>query len=492
MRLLRGLPALLVVLLATAPASAATNPPSPRIVGGTLATQPWPAQAFVDIRLGADSFMCGGTLVTPRHVVTAAHCVTDDAGIPVPPSAVTLVLGHADLGEPIPPADRYVPDGVTVHPSYDAQSLAHDVAVLRLARPAAQAPLPIIGVDETDRWAPGTMATIVGWGLTSTDGSVSSELREAQVPIVGDAACDADYAAFGGIDATTMVCAGDGTSDACQGDSGGPLMATRADSSWALVGMPSWGTDCADASFPGVYTRLGAPALNAWLRTYVRTAEVTASARTPQPGETVSFSGWATSADGTVGTLAWDLDDDGSFTDATGPAATASFAAPGRHRVRASAADSAGNTVVGATTVTVLQTGTPTQDPSRGVAPVPPRPRAAGTVGTVPPTRLAALRSKGLKVRFTCAARCAIKPRLTLGAKAARRHGLTKGRKAVTIGTGGAFLPAAGEYSVTVRLTARAKKALRRAKRLSATLTARISGGGLTDVTVTQTVTVRR
>ena len=63
-----------------------------------------------------------------------------------------------------------------------------------------------------------------------------------------------------------MVCAGDGVHDTCQGDSGGPLMVPNAArTAFVLVGATSWGIGCAEELFPGVYTRLGAPTLNAWV-----------------------------------------------------------------------------------------------------------------------------------------------------------------------------------------------------------------------------------
>jgi hypothetical protein len=82
------------------------------------------------------------------------------------------------------------------------------------------------------------------------------------VPIISDAECDDAYP--GDFDAATMVCAYDGTHDTCQGDSGGPLLVPDG-SELVLAGITSWGVGCAAAGNPGVYTRVGEPALNAWI-----------------------------------------------------------------------------------------------------------------------------------------------------------------------------------------------------------------------------------
>ena len=87
-----------------------------------------------------------------------------------------------------------------------------------------------------------------------------------------------------------MVCAGDGSTDTCQGDSGGPMMVSDG-SFLILAGVTSWGIGCAEAAHPGVYTRLGAPAINKWVRDRVPMARASVSNTAPQPGQTVTFTG---------------------------------------------------------------------------------------------------------------------------------------------------------------------------------------------------------
>jgi secreted trypsin-like serine protease len=100
-------------------------------------------------------------------------------------------------------------------------------------------------------YAAGTTARILGWGTTSSNGSSSNQLRTATVPTVSDSSCGSSY----GSDfvQSDMVCAGKTTGgvDTCQGDSGGPLLIGG-----VLAGITSWGEGCAQAGYPGVYTRL--------------------------------------------------------------------------------------------------------------------------------------------------------------------------------------------------------------------------------------------
>jgi secreted trypsin-like serine protease len=100
-------------------------------------------------------------------------------------------------------------------------------------------------------YAAGATARILGWGTTSENGSSSNQLRTATVPIVSErqlllARTASDIS-------SDMVCAGytSGGVDTCQGDSGGPLIIGG-----KLAGITSWGDGCADAEYPGVYTRL--------------------------------------------------------------------------------------------------------------------------------------------------------------------------------------------------------------------------------------------
>jgi len=209
---------------------------------------------------------CGGALVAPNVVVTAAHCTTT-------PAKVTL--GRYDLDD-ARDLDYEVLSVVrkVVHPGYDEEVVANDLALLVLERDSAH-PFARINANRNVP-ADGEELAVMGWGdIDSTDGGqeTSDELREAAVAYLPNDECEESegyvktaegwvFGSYAGNIQTSMLCAHDRigtTSDACQGDSGGALVKTGPHSSAdKLVGLVSWGFGCADPNFPGVYTRLSA------------------------------------------------------------------------------------------------------------------------------------------------------------------------------------------------------------------------------------------
>jgi len=188
--------------------------------------------------------------VSGRWFLTAAHCVSDPSDNSVlPASAFTVRLGSANrnLGS------EFGAEDVIRHDLYSQSTRSNDVALLRLdaAPPLGDtiAPLRLVAANESALWAPGTLASINGWGTTCFEQcATTTNLKEAGVPIVSDASCSSAYG--GSFVATTMVCAGDGTADTCQGDSGGPIMVPRGDV-YVLVGVTSTGVGCANPDLPG-------------------------------------------------------------------------------------------------------------------------------------------------------------------------------------------------------------------------------------------------
>jgi trypsin len=237
---------LLAVVLLAAGVTAAAVPASAneRIVGGTKAsTAEFPFAVFLTT---ADGYQfCGGTLASAEKVITAAHCAKGQL-----PEGVFVVAGRDDKKNTAEGVSVPV-KSIWVHPEYSDALVGHDVAVLTLARRITKyQPLPIATSDDATAYAPSTMATILGWGRTSSGGASSQYLLKAQVPIVSDESCGKSFTKY---NATYMVCAGypDGAIDGCQGDSGGPLVAHG-----RLLGISSWGEGCALPNKPGVYTRV--------------------------------------------------------------------------------------------------------------------------------------------------------------------------------------------------------------------------------------------
>jgi hypothetical protein len=258
--------------LLLAPGAARSEPPTGTIVGGEPATQgEYPAQAFLDLEGG----YCGGTLVAPTKILTAAHCFFDT------PESVTAYMGEVDRDE-FSSSHAYPVSGIDVNADFDPFTFQNDTAMLTLATPAPHQPLRVIGTSEASKWAAGVSATIIGWGTTRFHGPESDVLLEAQVPIISDADCDNAYG--NEFDSQTMVCAYDGQHDTCQGDSGGPLLVPDDLGGFVLAGITSWGYGCADVGNPGVYTRVGEPALNAWIVARLGGTSPPPPPPTPPPG----------------------------------------------------------------------------------------------------------------------------------------------------------------------------------------------------------------
>jgi Trypsin/PASTA domain/PKD domain len=354
-----------LVLLAS---TAAAGLPDP-IVGGSPANPgEYPAQGALLFQIGPHAYLCGGSLVGSRYFLTAAHCAVDDDGNPLPPASFTVKLGNVDRTGT---TDDYFVTAVDVNAGFSLFTFGNDAAMLKLDRPAPYQPLRVIGTDEGAKWTPGTPARIIGWGTTSEGGSVSNLLLEADVPLITDAACDEAYGAE--FDATTMVCAGDGVHDTCQGDSGGPLMVPNG-AALVLAGITSWGYGCARADSPGVYTRLGAPPLNAWVMARFPRASFTWSPASPAAQSLVAFS--STSFHPEVGGFTdfrWDFDADGEFDDASGSNVTRTFASGGTYPVALEASNPVGDRAIARRTI-VVGAAAPPPPPPTPPPPTPPTP----------------------------------------------------------------------------------------------------------------------
>lgn len=228
------------------------------IIGGQsvrATDHPWAValgsrERFGDERSGQ---FCGAVVVAPRTVATAAHCVTEslDSEVLDLPEDLRVIVGRTDLrGED--GAELAVRDA-RLHPDYDAERHAADLALLTLDRELPDAYVIQTAPAGHSAYQPGTPAQVYGWGDTRGDGRYSPVLREASVRMVSNADCARFYQNLSGrFDPALMVCAGlrSGGADACQGDSGGPLVADG-----LLVGLVSWGSGCGLAERPGVYTR---------------------------------------------------------------------------------------------------------------------------------------------------------------------------------------------------------------------------------------------
>ncbi|MFF1558772.1 S1 family peptidase [Streptomyces sp. NPDC058279] len=234
------------------------------VIGGQpvkVADSPWVVALASRDRFGGTrgGQFCGGVLVAPATVVTAAHCLGRQVlGGPVEAVPdLRVITGRTELRAS--DGREIAVRSARVNPEYDPKSNAGDIAVLELAEAVpAHHVLPMAGAGHP-AYEPGTRAAVYGWGDTSGFGDYAYGLRAAHVTVLSDEVCSKAYPgdADGQYRPESMVCAGEqeGGKDACQGDSGGPLVAQG-----RLIGLVSWGRGCGRADSPGVYTRIAAVA----------------------------------------------------------------------------------------------------------------------------------------------------------------------------------------------------------------------------------------
>lgn len=260
-------PCVLAVLVLVLPGHAAAAV-EPKVVGGhttSISDYPWQVAVVDSLSVSTGNAYqrqyCGGSLITSRIVITAAHCVRNGPKT-VDPGDVDVVAGRTTLSNTGEGVEIPVQD-VSYRSTYNPSTSANDVGYLVLASPSSQSPIKIAGADETGLWDPGSPVDVSGWGSTSEVGSTVDALRAATVEMISDSVCGSPSVYGSEFKAASMVCAGfmDGGVDTCYGDSGGPLEAPLEGGGYRLVGLTSWGNGCAEPGFPGVYTRVAGSAL---------------------------------------------------------------------------------------------------------------------------------------------------------------------------------------------------------------------------------------
>ncbi|MGK2932786.1 MAG: serine protease [Solirubrobacterales bacterium] len=241
----------------------------PQIVGGSNTTAekyPWMVQ------IEGNSFeSCGGSLIHPLIILTAAHCIVDEEGdfysdpdfYDITFTAYTGRTLTYSGGTELEISDFWVTE------DYIPSTQENDYGYITLSSAAPGPRILLAGPDEGGTWAAGTEAVVTGYGDTfeapaGTAVAGSPFLKELVVPVISDSTCRSGNVYGSSFHSDSMLCAGylSGGQDSCQGDSGGPLQVPLETGGHRQAGVVSFGAGCARKNRPGIYTRVGEPAIS--------------------------------------------------------------------------------------------------------------------------------------------------------------------------------------------------------------------------------------
>jgi secreted trypsin-like serine protease len=271
--------ALAVAISAVAsPVAAATEPSAhASVVGGQPASiTEFPSLAYIGLGRGEEEEdACSGTVIAPRIVLTAGHCVQNTISlVGLRPSDYRVLTGVADVDDALP-ANTFKVTAVLSYPDFNPHTFAGDAGLLILARPTGVTPIGLASPAAPAPPVPGAPLRSAGWGLTDLSEDAPSALQAGEMIARSHRHCRRRAKAFGLFySPSQQLCAGDSPAEevaTCFGDSGGPAIALRPDGTQVEVGIVSTGGPFCEPDEPNIFTRV--EAIAEWAQGWIAAVE---------------------------------------------------------------------------------------------------------------------------------------------------------------------------------------------------------------------------
>src|SRR5215218_3629305 len=267
-----------VALALALPAAASAEPVAhASIVNGRGATvEEFPSLAYIEAHQGKTGFSCTGTVVSPRVILTAAHCIEDlERGGFTPAQQYAVATGTTTPSKALRQNVFHVAE-THVYPGFDPGGLHGDAGVLVLDRPTAAPPIAMAGSGDATLYEGGAPVQLAGWGVTGANAKNAPEsLRTTSMVVQKPALCKqktrVDRPNYS---AALQMCALDTPtkrSGGCFGDSGGPSIGVRADGTPVELGVISTGGAFCNTKLPNVLTRVDV--ISAWVSEWIAATE---------------------------------------------------------------------------------------------------------------------------------------------------------------------------------------------------------------------------
>jgi len=225
-----------------------------RVVNGDqaeLGSHPW----AVSLEQESGAYFCGGSIISNRYIVTAAHCVTKG-------QRVWVHIGDHDKTTSSETNSIRIEGRAKPHPKYNDANYENDIAIVKLDKEInfkdfSGTVTPVCLARKRGDIYEDAEVVVAGWGALSEGGSQATVLMEATLTAISNSACGSDFIYDKSLITGNMLCAVGKGKDACQGDSGGPLVAwDERRAKFIQAGVVSWGYGCARPDAPGVYARV--------------------------------------------------------------------------------------------------------------------------------------------------------------------------------------------------------------------------------------------